>query len=344
MFWSQESAPTGLKTRVLRGLDGRPWTVLSIQGMAQHTHESIEKLQTGAVRKQVSLKTTKSCQRCRDVKKKCSRTKPKCELCEKAGEHCVYRAKGATTADLEARVAWLSSIINDNLPSDTLSVESLETGAGLDEVYGHRRDSDSDSLSNQRDLEVARDDGAVQSDCLVPILDQIDEQPISATHVSPGGSSSALENNAIPPEVTTASFMAEVVATPIQVTETTVPVLQVENDRSESNSAAWPGFLTSGRDYSRPQVVHTLPPDAACRRFVDAYFHQNHRIYPFIDRAIVLAVLNDFGKPSTSLSQAAHQKLYLIMAIGSATLHRAGQVSDEITARLTVSSEDILQN
>ncbi|KAI9739552.1 MAG: hypothetical protein M1834_006268 [Cirrosporium novae-zelandiae] len=79
-------------------------------------------------------KAPSACHRCRRLKKKCSRTTPECTLCVAAGVRCSFpdnfispkRAK-----QLEERIAWLSKCVNDALPVDCPSVESIDTGTNI---------------------------------------------------------------------------------------------------------------------------------------------------------------------------------------------------------------------
>lgn len=63
--------------------------------------------------------------------------------------------------------------------------------------------------------------------------------------------------------------------------------------------------------------VHSgLPPDAAARRFVDAYFRHVNRAYPFLSRPEVLSQLELFEYHAERHKAPESTRLYLIMAIG----------------------------
>lgn len=86
-----------------------------------------------------------------------------------------------------------------------------------------------------------------------------------------------------------------------------------------------------------------LPVDAAARRFVDAYFRNVNRAYPFVNRNKVLSDLERFG----TLTERSHDPdstlLYLIMAIGCTTLARAGQVPEDTASKFDIAYSGIIQ-
>jgi hypothetical protein len=69
-----------------------------------------------------------------------------------------------------------------------------------------------------------------------------------------------------------------------------------------------------------------LPADEAVRRFVDAYFRNVNRAYPFVDRDKVMGDLEMLGDPARRGHDPDSTLLYLIAAIGCTTLQRAGQM------------------
>lgn len=80
-----------------------------------------------------SKKQFPACQRCRRLKKRCSRTFPECLLCVGAGVPCsISEVAGETpeTISMKARIEWLSKIVNENLRL-TSRVEILETGVDI---------------------------------------------------------------------------------------------------------------------------------------------------------------------------------------------------------------------
>jgi hypothetical protein len=76
-----------------------------------------------------------ACQRCRRLKKKCSRTFPECVLCVGAGVTCsiAETSEKSDTEALQERIEWLSRIINERLlPASP--VEAVETGAVIPQM------------------------------------------------------------------------------------------------------------------------------------------------------------------------------------------------------------------
>lgn len=101
---------------------------------------------------------------------------------------------------------------------------------------------------------------------------------------------------------------------------------------------------SSQRAADGAHVIHQrLPPNAAARRFVDAYFRNVNRAYPFVDRNKVLNDLETLGDFPQRKQDADSTLLYLIMAIGCTTLQRAGQVPAGTTSKFDVAYSDIIQ-
>ncbi|OAA53393.1 Fungal specific transcription factor [Cordyceps fumosorosea ARSEF 2679] len=77
-----------------------------------------------------------ACDRCRNFKKKCSRTFPVCSLCASAGHQCSFStpvsSAKAQTHHLRARVEWLSRLIDENLlVTGCPGIEGVGTGSDL---------------------------------------------------------------------------------------------------------------------------------------------------------------------------------------------------------------------
>lgn len=85
---------------------------------------------------------------------------------------------------------------------------------------------------------------------------------------------------------------------------------------------------------------------ADCRRFIDAYFRDVNRAYPFVDRSRVLATLKPKCDRIVSAKErdASETIVFLVMAIGYTTLQRAGQVPEESETHFKVEYEDILSS
>jgi hypothetical protein len=90
-------------------------------------------------------------------------------------------------------------------------------------------------------------------------------------------------------------------------------------------------------------VSQRLSPNAAARRFVDAYFRNVNRAYPFVDRNKVLSDLETLGDFPKRKQDADSTLLYLIMAIGCTTLQRAGQIPTGTTSKFDIAYADIIQ-
>ncbi|ORY58469.1 fungal-specific transcription factor domain-containing protein [Pseudomassariella vexata] len=86
-----------------------------------------------------------------------------------------------------------------------------------------------------------------------------------------------------------------------------------------------------------------LPSNAAARRFVDAYFRNVHRAYPFVDRNRILHDLETLGDFAKRRRDPGSTLLYLIMAIGCTTLERAGQIPRDTASKFDVAYTDIIQ-
>lgn len=87
----------------------------------------------------------------------------------------------------------------------------------------------------------------------------------------------------------------------------------------------------------------SLPRDAIARRFVDAYFRNTNRAYPFVDRAKILRGLESMRGIPGSRNDTSSTLLYLIMAIGCTTLQRAGQIPNDTTSKFDIAYAAIIQ-
>lgn len=101
-----------------------------------------------------------------------------------------------------------------------------------------------------------------------------------------------------------------------------------------------------------PRGNHTIqtrrepaPHNQLGRIFVDAYFRDVNRAYPFVDRARIMSTLDSKGGRVFSIKDqrnADSTMLYLVMAIGYTTLQRAGQVPANADIDFEVEYKDIL--
>ncbi|KAE8371758.1 fungal-specific transcription factor domain-containing protein [Aspergillus bertholletiae] len=99
-----------------------------------------------------------ACNRCRQHKKKCSKTLPSCKLCADAGRKCSYftseRIAVSSPEVLHARIQWLTQYIEENIPGSTagrsMPSNEKEASQAVDESAGGI-DSPIDSVQDQPD-------------------------------------------------------------------------------------------------------------------------------------------------------------------------------------------------
>ncbi|KAK9778261.1 putative Transcription factor domain-containing protein [Seiridium cardinale] len=266
----------------------------------------------GGAEKPPSLSVAKpnhipACDRCRNFKKKCSRTFPVCSLCASAGTKCSFStpasSSDAQTHHLRARVDWLTSYINQALPLAAPGIETIETGAELSEIVQwistnaalSQGQSPPSAISGSQNVLLSGHQLMVDHRGLEPGVEG------QTARASPGHQSIVRQS----PEAFTGGSQPPADGT------------HVINQR--------------------------LPPNAAARRFVDAYFRNVNRAYPFVDRNKVLNDLETLGDFPQRKQDADSTLLYLIMAIGCTTLQRAGQVPVGTTSKFEVAYPDIIQ-
>ncbi|CAM1504477.1 Fc.00g020680.m01.CDS01 [Cosmosporella sp. VM-42] len=266
-----------------------------------------------------------ACDRCRSFKKKCSRTFPVCSLCANAGQKCSYSSPIASAEaqahQLRARVQWLSQYINDNLITSGRDggIEAVETGTDLAPVLrglpgGLTTGSGTVSLQQPRapgpatpplELNTGRDAGG--SLALVAARDQPMINPPSI-HVQ-SNRASPLDPGSVGATSSHLSYQAS------------------------AEGSVKRGYITR----------QALPPDAAARRFVDAYFRNVNRAYPFVNQVKIRRGLETLTDLSRRHRDPQLTLLYLVMAIGCTTLERAGQIPSDTTRRFDVAYADIIQ-
>ena len=115
-----------------------------------------------------------------------------------------------------------------------------------------------------------------------------------------------------------------------------------DSSRDPYNSSSSSHHRHQGLDGGRSHAALSLD-DTARRRFVDAYFRNVNRAYPFVDQAKILTDLNSPGQELAETHGARFTLLYLVMAIGCTTLERAGQVPLDTSRRFDVAYADIIQ-
>ncbi|KAL0934482.1 fungal specific transcription factor domain-containing protein [Colletotrichum truncatum] len=274
-----------------------------------------------------------ACDRCRSFKKKCSRTFPVCTLCANAGHKCSFSTPAASAAaqahHLRARIEWLTRFINDSLPVSGIpggGVEAIDTGADLASLLGSSP-------------------GAVS---------QYQGQPLDINPTTPA-------NGATPGSVSVGSIRGEGRDTYLPhgnagsvVFDQRSLAVNVDSESPSSRGnehmrallqpAPEPGRILGIESIGKEGFSSSsLPRDAIARRFVDAYFRNVNRAYPFVNRTKVLRDLENLGESSKRQRDADTTLLYLIMAIGCTTLQRAGQMPNDATSKFDVAYADIIQ-
>ncbi|KAH6640072.1 fungal-specific transcription factor domain-containing protein [Truncatella angustata] len=268
----------------------------------------------GGVEKSYDLLTAKAnhipaCERCRNFKKKCSRTFPVCSLCASAGTKCSFStptsSADAQTHHLRARLNWLTANVNQALPAGAPRIDTIETGVDLTELLrcipartaASQEQSPAAVITGARDLHLTGDQ-------------QLVDQPMT----DPGSGHLSING-----QVTNSPGCRDNVFEPAETLNNT------------------PRTIIDGEHVIRQK----LPPNAAARRFVDAYLRNVNRAYPFVDRNKVLRDLETLGDCPTRQQDASSTSLYLIMAIGCTTLQRAGQIPDDTVSKFDVVYSDI---
>lgn len=274
-----------------------------------------------------SSKSIPACDRCRSFKKKCSRTFPVCSLCASAGQRCSFSTPASSTNaqvhHLRARVEWLSRLINEALPIGPTGIESVETGTDISELLLLQGTSPRLSQNGQSPAASVMSAAAARQAHQQQQQQQQQQQhhqlpPMHEDHPMMDHSQSTIEvnlNNSQP----------------------------ASSPDHHSNAHGSVGSYSDAPSLTSTMTAQRLPADAAARRFVDAYFRNVNRAYPFVDRNKILHDLEVFGDFAQRRRDADSTLLYLIMAIGCTTLQRAGQIPDDTALRFDVAYSDIIQ-
>ncbi|KAK8093501.1 hypothetical protein PG997_000186 [Apiospora hydei] len=238
-----------------------------------------------------SSKSIPACDRCRSFKKKCSRTFPVCSLCASAGQRCSFSTPASSTNaqvhHLRARVEWLSRYINEALPLGPAGIEAngQSPAASIMSAAVAARQAHQQHQQHQQQQQQQQ-----QQHHLPPMHDD---------HHMMDHSQSTIEMN--------------------------MNNSQPASSPDHHSIAHSVGSYSDARSVTSTMTAQRLPPDAAARRFVDAYFR------------------NVFGDFAQRRRDADSTLLYLIMAIGCTTLQRAGQIPDDTALRFDVAYSDIIQ-
>ncbi|KAL2212416.1 hypothetical protein CC79DRAFT_365081 [Sarocladium strictum] len=285
-------------------------------------------------------KSVLSCERCRSFKKKCSRTIPTCLLCANSGKICSLSKPPTSPSDqvseLEARVAWLTSIINAGIESPTSRrIDTVKTGTQLSALYeGPLRRAYEPPAGNALVSRTYQPTdgyrGAKDGQDSLPSL-QATSKPTS--QLRPEAPLRQVEEIQGPSGI--------VIDGP-----TTSPC---SNNTAEVYSYQWSiqgqGKRPSITSSSPTSSIYGIKPDTFARQCVHAYFQHVHRAYPFVDKTKIEAEINSIdnwdqlGSPSSAYSTLTH----LVMAIGWTTLRRAGKLPDGHTLAFQVDYASIVQ-
>lgn len=95
-----------------------------------------------------------ACNRCRQHKKKCSKTLPSCKSCVDAGRKCSYfdsrQSLLAPAHVLQARIQWLTQYIEDNVHSNVPEISSpIQQRGSLTSAATTPQDADGMSISGK---------------------------------------------------------------------------------------------------------------------------------------------------------------------------------------------------
>ncbi|KAK1585740.1 fungal-specific transcription factor domain-containing protein [Colletotrichum navitas] len=275
-----------------------------------------------------------ACDRCRSFKKKCSRTFPVCTLCANAGHKCSFSTPAASTAaqthHLRARIEWLSRFINDNFPIAGIpGVEAVDTGTDLASLLG-------------------------SSPAAIAAGQPLETNPTTPANGATPGSLSVGSNRGEPRDTFTVHQQPHGAPGSVMFDQRSLAVnVDSESPSSRGNDhirallqpAPEPGRMPGieGLRDGEGFTSSSLPKDAIARRFVDAYFRNVNRAYPFVNRVKVLRDLESLGESTKRRRDADSTLLYLVMAIGCTTLQRAGQIPNDTASKFDVAYADIIQ-
>lgn len=266
-----------------------------------------------------------ACDRCRSFKKKCSRTFPVCALCANAGQKCSYSSPIASVEaqahQLRERIKWLSQYINENVlpPGGDESVEAVETGTDLVPILGGR-----EGLPGGAAAAVRTGDASKQTSRL----------PGLATPATP------------PSEIHVSRDQPSIGQPSIDIHSNLASPLDPGSVGATSSHLSYQGSTsTDGSNKRRKISSQNVPSGPTAIRFVDAYFRNVNRAYPFVNQAKVRRDLESLGTEGISRRHPdpGMTLLYLAMAIGCTTLERAGQIPCGTRRQFDISYSDIIQ-
>lgn len=248
-----------------------------------------------------------ACDRCRRLKKKCSRTIPECGYCAGAGVGC---SLGAFTPEnvlrLQTRLTWLEDFIDRrNLLGGGRSITQIITGTDLSQL------ADNEELPS-------------------PVSDPPASNRADRTYVPlPSDPNRGVESESPLPrdsDVERASKRPRLDSV----------------DTSLLGNINECGYEVQGLQVEKQDDHAHAHPHV----FVDAYFRDVNRAYPFLSRSKVLSTLKngDYDIPPSQEGDDNSTMLYLVMAIGKTTLQRAGRVPTNDSTRFEVKYSEIVSS
>ncbi|OLN81943.1 Protein STB5-like protein 3 [Colletotrichum chlorophyti] len=277
-----------------------------------------------------------ACDRCRSFKKKCSRTFPVCTLCANAGHKCSFSTPAASTAaqthHLRARIEWLSRFINENLPiTGVPGVEAVDTGTDLTSLLGSSPATT--AVGQQLEINPTTPANGATPGSISVGSNRGDARDVYSAHQQQAGGGHA------------GSVVFDQRSLTVNVDSESPSSRVNEHMRPLLEPAPEPGRILGIEAIRNDERFSSssLPRDAIARRFVDAYFRNVNRAYPFVNRTKVLRDLESLADSPKRQRDADSTLLYLIMAIGCTTLQRAGQIPSDTASKFDVAYADIIQ-
>ncbi|KAK6445727.1 hypothetical protein FP744_10001976 [Trichoderma asperellum] len=213
----------------------------------------------------------------------------------------------AEVVQLRARVQWLSDFINHNLLATHHGedIENVKTGSDLAELLGSQLGVNPANSANlqfkaqsQKAFITIPSSNLAQPQVRTGILSSTPAELTSSNHRSRGLNVQDKASSRTSPTNTGSADLA---------------VGHVSYRNSAGTDQATEGFV----------VGHGRAPDAAARRFIDAYFRNVDRAYPFVNQAKILKNLETMGDLSFKT--------------------RTGQVPRETRKRFEVAYAEIIQ-
>ncbi|KAH8121215.1 hypothetical protein LI328DRAFT_172126 [Trichoderma asperelloides] len=185
----------------------------------------------------------------------------------------------AEVVQLRARVQWLSDFINHNLLATHHGedIENVKTGSDLAELLGSQLGVNPANSANlqfkaqsQKAFITIPSSNLAQPQVRTGILSSTPAELTSSNHRSRGLNVQDKASSRTSPTNTGSADLA---------------VGHVSYRNSAGTDQATEGFV----------VGHGRAPDAAARRFIDAYFRNVDRAYPFVNQAKILKNLETMG-------------------------------------------------